>query len=40
VQECAARLGEHVRRHPAQWSFFSSHEGSDVMDAADLRAPA
>jgi lauroyl/myristoyl acyltransferase len=40
VQECASRLEAQVRRHPAQWAFFSSHEGSDVMDAADTRAPA
>lgn len=39
VQECALRLEAQVRRHPAQWSFFTSHEGSDVMDAADPRAP-
>jgi lauroyl/myristoyl acyltransferase len=40
VQECASRLEAQVRRHPAQWAFFSSHAGSDVMDAADARAPA
>ena len=38
-QECAWRLEAQVLRHPAQWSFFSSYEHSDVMDAADTRVP-
>jgi len=39
VQECANRFAEHVRNQPAQWSLFCGHENSDVMGAADPRAP-
>jgi len=32
TQECAARLEAHLLRHPAQWKFFSSYNGADVVN--------
>jgi lauroyl/myristoyl acyltransferase len=37
VESCAKKMDAHVRRDPAQWTFFSSRDGSDALDAAAPR---
>ena len=37
VASGAKKLDDHLRRDPAQWTFFSSRAGSDALDAAAPR---
>lgn len=40
LQQCADRLAEHVRRDPAQWTFFTNHAKSAFVGAVGPRPPS